>query len=404
VERTLDSCKEIVAKAMEHGAWGWDDPDSVTDEMIRNAADELVGIASRASAKESVNDAVLEILHLANVEPVSAPSREAYLRLFPDAQLSANGSSTTVPQEAPAATAFGQPATAEPQSSAPSEPADSPAPAAEGPTAEQVNAIFGGMVYDDQKVNDIKAMVLASAASGDLSPEEWQQILAYESAHEERKTILSLQPEFKAPEPEPTISAGTSASAPAAAEAALSSSGEAPADDVSLEQVYHGEAVSLASQEGLPVPHDANPSVPPLPINITDVTDQQLSTLGSMYHSLFARAQWLISQEEGRAAPPAPRARAPARDAFVRAYELHKQQIPEEKRSQPTALEAARKQAEKDAELADPVRTWRSRKVHHNIEVRELKALATGYDKAVWRVDKELDRRSRLATTGRAAQ
>jgi hypothetical protein len=49
------------------------------------------------------------------------------------------------------------------------------------------------------------------------------------------------------------------------------------------------------------------------------------------------------------------------RDAFVRAYELHKQQIPEEKRTQPTALEAARKQAEKDAELADPVRTWRNR-------------------------------------------
>jgi hypothetical protein len=88
----------------------------------------------------------------------------------------------------------------------------------------------------------------------------------------------------------------------------------------------------------------------------------------------------------------------------VRSYELHKQQIPEEKRSQPTALEAARKQAEKDAELNDPVRTWRSRRVRHGVEVRELKALATGYDKAVWRVDKELDRRARLATTGRAAQ
>jgi hypothetical protein len=39
--------------------------------------------------------------------------------------------------------------------------------------------------------------------------------------------------------------------------------------------------------------------------------------------------------------------------------------------------------------------------VRHGVEVRELKALATGYDKAVWRVDKELDRRARLATTGR---
>jgi hypothetical protein len=136
-----------------------------------------------------------------------------------------------------------------------------------------------------------------------------------------------------------------------------------------------------------------------LPIDITTTGDQELSRVATQFHSCFARAQWLQSQEEGRERAAEHLEREAERDAYVQAYELHRNEIPEEKRTQPTALEAARKAAERDAEMADPVRHYRSRKVRHGIDARELRALASGYDKAVWRVNEELDRRARLSTT-----
>jgi hypothetical protein len=412
---TLEKARAIVDKAVEYSVWN-DLPADVLDETIMEVAETVIDSAMQADTNRSVNDAVLELLFAASIEPTSEPTREAYARRFNVtlAPAASNGnagqlaavtdqSSHDVPGAPAQASAFDRAAEppTEPQSSAFSKPADSPEPAA---GEVDISDIFPN--YDDRKVAEIRKAVLDSAASGDLSLEEWERIKAYEVAHEDRKTIRELQPEFRAPEPEPepTNAFGGTPQPSVASRSDLVVPSQDSPDDASLDQVYAGRVPSQAQQEGLPIPHDVDPNVAPLPVKITDLTDQQLSQIGSQYHSLFARTQWLISQEEGRASAAEHLEREVERDAFVRAYEAHKQEIPEEKRTQPTALEAARKQAEKDAEMNDSVRTWRSRKVRHNIEARELKALAMGYDKAVWRVDKELDRRARLSTTGRAAQ
>lgn len=398
MSRTLDSAKEICAVALKFNAHSWDDPEAVTDDAVLQRADELVDVALQASAGGSINDAVMEILFAAQVEPQSVPSREAYTQRFGAAPATAQTNGHASEPQPAAASAFGQPTS---QPSAPSGTQDASSPEqvspvpAETPAAGEnsIEDVFPG--YDDLKVKDIKAAILASAASGDLSPEEWERIKTYEAANEERKTILSLEPEWK-PEPEPPM--------PSLVPVGSTPPTEAPAlDDETVEQVYNG-GPTRASQEGLPIPaHVDLAQAPMVPVDITDISDQALSALGATFHSLFARAQWLISQEEGRAAAAEHMERETEHDAYTQAYSLHREQIPEEKRTQPTALEAARKQAEKDAETNDKVRTWRSRRVRHGIEVRELKALANGYDKSVWRIDKELDRRARAATTARAA-
>jgi hypothetical protein len=140
-----------------------------------------------------------------------------------------------------------------------------------------------------------------------------------------------------------------------------------------------------------------------LPIDITSTDDKELSRIATMFHSCFARAQWLLSQEEGRRDHAEHLEREAERDAYVRSYSEHQEAIPEEKKTQPTALEAARKAAERDAETAADVRRYRSAKVGHAIDARELKALAVGYDKAVWRINEELDRRARLQTNSHAS-
>jgi hypothetical protein len=414
MEITLDRAKAIVSKGIEHGAWDWDDSSDVTDDKVMKAADRLIDVATQASTKGSVNDAVLEILHVAQVVPASEQTREAYVARFgTDALAGAPAASA-----ASSVGAFAQPTPAdvsamarassppvEPQSSAPSEPAHSPASAAGG---IDINSIYPG--YDDQKVAEIKKAVLHFASIGDLTPEEWEQIKVYEAAHEERKTILSLQPEFKAPEPEPTpvipsaAQAGVSAfgggGAPPQSSVEFFANGAREGNDGdSVAAFYNGESISRAQQEQLPIPPQTTGEGVVMPIDITNTSDQELSRLATAYHSLFARTQWLISQEEGRERAAEQLEHDTHRDAYVKAYENHKGAIPEGK-SGPTALDAARKLAEKDADGAQEVSTWRTRKVRHGIDARELKALSAGYDKAVFRINDELERRTRLATSG----
>jgi len=381
-ERSLASAKEIVAKGIEYSAWDWDDPDSVDDASVMNAAKQLVDGATQASKNGSVNDAVLEILFAAQIEPTSEPTREAYTRRFKVELPSDNGHGE--PQQVPT-----------PQPMQVFHPADSD-------QSIDINSIYPG--YDDQKVADIKKAVLHFASTGELSPEEWEKIKAYETSHEERKTILSLQPEFKAPEPEPapeSHSVGPSATGAFAQPNVISDGVTATAtdSDTSLETVYNGESVSRAAQEGLPIPPQLHTEgALTIPIDITNVSDQELSRLATQFHSLFARAQWLLSQEEGRERSAEALEQDAHRDAFARAVAQHESAIPADKRTA-SAVENARRQAGHDADVAEPVRVWRSRKVRHGIEARELKALAVGFDKAVWRINEELERRSRLATT-----
>jgi hypothetical protein len=410
MSRTLENAKAVVEKAIEWGAWSWEIPeDQITDQVIQETADMVVSGSLQAEAKGSVNEAVLEILFADSIEPTSAPTREAYARRFNVTlgEPASNGhaeqpaavsdqASHDAPGSPAQASAFGQPqpSAGEVAGAVPTvKQADQPA------ASDDISDVFPD--YDDYKAADIKKAILFSCADGSMSPAEWERIKAYEVAHEDRKTIRELQPEFKAPEPEPQPVLPTASQAGVT----QATGGGAPADDVSLEQVYVGQVQTRAQQEGLPLPQQVEMSqAPVVPINIVELSDKDLSSLGAQLHSYFAYGQWLLSQEENRAAAAEHLEREAERDAFVRSYELHKEEIPEEKRSQPTALEAARKQAEHDAKGNPSVATWRSRKVSHEISAREIKALVNGWDKGVWRVDKELDRRARLATTGRAAQ
>jgi hypothetical protein len=429
MSRTLELAKEIVEVATRHHVSTWDNPDAVTDQAILKRADELVEACLQATAGRTVSQAVLEILHAAHVEPLSGPSREAYVQHFGEpaatngqtynpAKLDAVVEAAQVGSSAFATTTSPPSAPSEAQGSsvkeqASSDPVDSSEPAKEAAPAAGENSIediFPG--YDDQTVKDIVELVLVSAKSKDLQREEWERIKSYEVTHEKRAEILLLEPEFEE-EPEPqtvTITPAPDGSSttidwgPPGDSRDTDHTASPSDDDVSLEAVYAGEVQTRAQQEELPIPHDADFSgAPNLPLDITGISDEQLTRLGTQFHSYFARGQWLLSQEEGRATLAEHLEREAEHDAYVRAYALHKEQIPEEKRTQPTALEAARKQAEKDAEVAKSVRTWRNRRVNHSVQARELKALTNGFDKAVWRIDKELDRRMRAATTARAA-
>jgi hypothetical protein len=91
------------------------------------------------------------------------------------------------------------------------------------------------------------------------------------------------------------------------------------------------------------------------------------------------------------------------RDEFARAVSMHESAIPEDKRTA-SAVENARRQAAHDADAASTVRLWRNRKVRHGIDARELKALATGYDRAVWRITDELARRGAVAKNSTATR
>jgi hypothetical protein len=373
-ELTLEEARPIVAAGFKHGICG-----KITDDEAVSIAQELIDVVSDASHQGSFAPAVLEILHAANIEPLSDATREAYEQQF----------GTTTNGDSP-----------------PEEPAQAPGDV-------DLSEIFPA--YDSYNVEDIKKAILDSASTGVFTPDEWEQIKVYEAAHGKRETILSLEPKFKTTEPEPAQAPTGSAfdAAPPAdptPEPEESSGLDEPpqaapetfVDDVAA--YYTGDSPSRAEQEGLPLPPAINfgQTPPVLPINITDVSDEELSRIASAFHSCFARAQILQSQDEGLERAAEHLENEAERDAYVYAYEMHKSEIPEEKRTQPTSLEAARRAAERDAEMAPKVREYRAKKVRHGIEWRHQRALGAGYDKAVWRIDKELDRRARLATNSRA--
>jgi hypothetical protein len=272
MSRTLEEAKTICDVALKLNAHSWDgnpDPSEITDEMYVKRADKLVEVATQMSEKDSINEAVLEILHAAQVAPISDVTREAYVQRFGAAPAS-NGQShdpaklaAVVEAAHPEASAFGQPTTSPPSASSEAQgepgieqaspsPVGSPEPASEAAPAageDSIEDIYPG--YDDAKAKDIKAAILASAASGDLTPEEWERIKVYEDANEGRRTILSLEPEFKVPEPEP---------APLGGEGAFGPSGDSrdtghteSSGDESLATTYD-QGPARARQEGLPIP------------------------------------------------------------------------------------------------------------------------------------------------------
>lgn len=407
-ELTLDTAKAVVEKAVEFEAWSWDDPSAVTDEVIADTAKTIVDTVKQAALNDSVAPAVLEILRLSGTTEMSPVTLEAYEQRFGKVESNGNGA-----PPAPEPVSADSPGVREPEPEpAPQEQSALQEQAADGKL--EIEDIFPG--YDDLKAADIKKAILDSAASGDLTEEEWARILAYEEANEDRKTIRTLQPEFKAPEPEPvpepqptgnTFENNTTAPS-AQGSFTVSGPGVPPTtyahdqtpgeDDVAA--FYAGNSPSRAQQEGLPIPGNVDFSQHPpiLPVDITTTADSELSQTATLFHSLFARAQWLQSQEEGRERAAEHLENEAHHDAYAIALAQHESAIPDDKRTA-AAVENARRAAGHDADGAAAVRAYRSRKVRHGIDARELKALAAGYDKAVWRINEELGRRARLATT-----
>lgn len=415
---TLDTAKAVYEKAVEFGAFrAWDDPDSHSDEEYQKAAENLVAAVVQASDRGSFAPAVLEILHVAGIAPTSDATREAYEERFGAAPASSNGhaqdqtaavdavisqaSSPSAPSEAQDVPPKEQTSPAIVGSESDSRPDDEEPVREAAPVVEEdISDIFPG--YDDWKVADIKKAILHSASTGELSPDEWERILAYEQANEERKTILQLVPEFK--QISPMVSVDVPEAAPVAAATAFTQPVAAREPD-GVTDFYEGRSVSRAQQENLPMPTAVNFSQNPpvMPIQITDIADQVLSQISTQFNSAFAYCEWLRSQEENRERAAEHLEHETHRDAFIAAYAAHESAIPVDKRTVGTALENARRQADRDADGNEQVCKYRNEKVVHGINARELKALSVGYDKCVWRITEELKRRERLATTARAA-
>jgi hypothetical protein len=409
-ELTLDTAKAVVDAGYRIGAC--EDPKDLTDEFVVSTAEKLIEIVTQESARDSVHDGVLEIFHAAGMVPESEVSREAFMRKYPDFAPSSNGHAKP---EQSTSDAFAQPTN---ESEAPAS-----SPAAEKPDSEDIDAIFGGVSYDGFSADQIVNSVLGSAAIGDLLVEEWYAILEYEKATKARQEILSLRPTFKedeAPatrEEKSTIAkeqtsveffaggAKEESSKPQSSVEILAKENEETKDDGdSIEAYYNGETISRAQQAGLPTPPAPEGNRPPhLPINIDEVSSEELTRIATAYHSWYSHTQWLLAQEEGREKAADHLAREAHKDAYVQAFELHKQEIPEGK-SGPTAVDNARKLADKDADIAGPVRKYRSRAVRHSIEAGELKALALGFEKSGWRINEEMNRRIALAKHSHTAK
>jgi hypothetical protein len=212
MSRTLENAKAVVEKAIEYGAWSWDDP------RPRHRPDDHGDGRDRRQrppcrpSQGSVNEAVLEILFADSIEPTSAPTREAYARRFNVTlgEPASNGhaeqpaavtdqASHDAPGAPAQASAFGQP---RPRTSVvgAAPPADSPTSRRLRDPPFDISDIFPG--YDDYKAADIKKAIVLSSPTAPLARGVGAH-QAYEVAHEDRKTIRELQPEFKAPEPEP---------------------------------------------------------------------------------------------------------------------------------------------------------------------------------------------------------
>lgn len=427
-ELNLDTAKAVVETGFRIGACEEPkDPAAMTDAYFMSVSKELIEIIEAEAANNSVHDGVLDIFHAAGIVPSSEVTRDAFLRKFPDAKPSTNGH-----VESEQTGAFAQ------ITPKPPEPA-----AAEKPDSEDIDAIFGGVSYDDLLTDQVVAAVMENAASGALLVEEWYAILEYEKATEARKEILSLRPAFK--EDEPDYSPGLPASPTEMRERQLEQqepikrpayeqssveffaggAKETPKrernlhdtviikpmadkprqdNDDNVEAYYNGDTVSRAQQAGLPFPAAPEGNKPPhLPIAIDEVSSEELSRIATAYHSWFAYTQWLLAQEENRESAADHLAREAHKDAYVQAFELHKNEIPEGKVS-PTAIDNARKLADKDADMAGPVRHYRALAVRHGIDARELKALASTFEKGGWRINEEMNRRIGLAKHSHTAK
>jgi hypothetical protein len=97
MQLTPDLSKAVYGKAVEFGAFtAFENPESVADSEYQKAASMLIEAVTTAASNGNVAPAVLEILHVAQIEPASDSTREAYKQRFgslPTAPAETNGHS-----------------------------------------------------------------------------------------------------------------------------------------------------------------------------------------------------------------------------------------------------------------------------------------------------------------------
>lgn len=405
-----------------------------TDEAAaKKIADEIVGTCLSAYATGQRSDAIMDVLFAISVQPTEANDfADVYLRKGvqpPTPVASAPSPAPTTAQAVPAAfgaapvapapasapapapvpAGFAQPQPISPvpvavqPAPAPAAPASPPAPAPVapqgGPAHIDIDSIFPG--YDDLKARDIVETIEANVASGNLTPEEWEQIKAYEAANEGRQAITSLAPKFPASAP-PALPAPAVSSAPGqpATDVALSAVGQPSqsqqAGGYDLEQAYGSGALGMtrAQQESLPAPPQWQGGEPVLPVDITAASPEDITRLAMQFNSLFARTTWILSQEEGREKACAHLENEYHRAAFARAYERLKSGL---EKVTAAALTEIRQHATAEADADETVKKWRDLRVQHGIEARDLKARIVGYEATIDRLSREQSRREKIA-------
>jgi hypothetical protein len=374
-EMTIEMAKEIINQGQKHGAWDGELP--TNDDDFRKGAAQLVQLARNAWDGGIKSDAVYEILFACQVEP-PADDPGKYNEVYERKQATPPVPSAAAPAAAAQAPSPEQPT---PAAAPPPTPDGSPTPpSAELPTDFDINSIVPG--YDDRKVKELKEAIIAAAASGDLTPEELALIKAYESENEERKGILSLEPEFKKPDPPAAAASGNAFAQPG---------------DSDLESAYSSGALGnqRAAQEGLSIPPNPTGELDPLPIDITSKSPEEISRLAMQYHSHLARALFIQSQEEGRRDVAKQLGDDAWNDAFTREFS----RLKSEAKDTAAAIDAARSEAKHLADVDQSVKTWRHREANHGAEARTIRALAESYSQANERLSREQSRREKLSAS-----
>jgi hypothetical protein len=347
------TARKVIEVAVKHDGYEGDVPSE--DKQLIADGEQLLAMIQGAYTNGVRSDAALELLRAAGADPDT----------YPDAYAGHEGAK---PDTAPA------------------EKTTEPAPeAASGVdiAPDSIESIFPG--YDDQKVKQIKEAITESAASGDLTEEEFRLIQAYEEANEGRKGILELAPEFK-PKPAPK---------PASSQPAQPVGEYGDSDAYAA--AYEGGTLGMqrVAQEALTIPGKPEGDEPLLPVDLTGESHQEIARLYTFFTNLEARGHWLVSQEEGRSAACAHLEHDAMRDQtahFLGAMEYD--------RDKPTHAERAEKEAKAQAESSDAVTIWRARRRQHEAEARSLRGLVAGWSLKRERCSREQTRREKMAGNG----
>lgn len=227
--------------------------------------------------------------------------------------------------------------------------------------------------YDDAPTEAILEIM------GTLTPKQVEQTKAYEREHQNRPEVV----DYGGADPTPV---GSSAEEPAASSA--SSTPPARGDEVSLVDSYdEGLLATISDREGLPAPRSYQGEDPELPLTLEELSEQRLRQLHLAFHSLQARADYLLGLEEGYEIA----ARRIGADKFADVFAefLEDEKSSHEGKVSASALDSLRSSARHRADADIRVKTWRDRETRHAIEARDIRSRRDGYSSSCARLSRE---------------